>query len=46
MNLKLTILGGVNLGNELEVDRGLDLDDEENGISFLSIMAKLTKIVV
>ena len=46
MNSKLTSLGGVNLRDEFKVDRGFNLDDEENGISYLSIMARLKKMVL
>ena len=46
MNSKLTSLRGVNLRDEFKADRGFDLDNEENRISYLSIMARLTKMVL
>ena len=46
MNSKLASLRIVKLRDESKVDRGFDLDDEENGISYLSTMIRLTKMVM
>ena len=43
---QLTSLRRVKLRDESKVDRGFDLDNEENGISYLSTMARLTKMVM